>query len=206
MKSLIEFIKTTIIGGLLVLLPIGLLVLIVAKAISGAMAVIGPIAAQLPTGTRFSNVIALALIIAGCFGAGLILRTVLGQRIKTLLERRVLERLPGYSLLRSLTRRVAGEEEGQKFAVAFAVIEDALVPAFIVEEHADGRYTVFVPSVPTPAVGALYILPRERVYLVDAPFTKAVACISRWGEGSGELLAAMRPAKSVEGKSVEGQV
>lgn len=196
MKSLIEFIKTTIIGGLLVLLPIGLLVLMVAKAISGAMAVVSPIAAQLPTGTRFANLIGLALIIAACFAAGLILRTVLGQRIKTLLERRVLERLPGYSLLRSLTRRVAGEEEGQKFAVAFAVIEDALVPAFIVEEHADGRYTVFVPSVPTPGVGALYILPRGRVNLVDVPFTKAVACISRWGEGSRELLAAMRPAKA----------
>jgi uncharacterized membrane protein len=196
MKRLIEFIKTTIIGGLLVLLPIGLIALMLLKAISAAMAVVSPIAVQLPAGTRFANVIALALIVAGCFFAGLILRTVLGQRIKTLFERSVLERLPGYSLLRSLSRRVAGEEEGKTFAVALAVIEDALVPAFIVEEHADGRYTVFVPSVPTPAVGALYILPRERVHLVDVPFTKAVACISRWGEGSRELLAAMRPAKA----------
>jgi len=196
MKRLIEFFKTTIIGGLLVLLPIGLLAFMVAKAIDSAMAVISPIAAQLPTGTRFANVIALALIIAGCFAAGLILRTVLGQRLKTIFEKNVLERLPGYSLLRSLTRRVAGEDEGQTFAVALAVIEDGLVPAFIVEEHVDGRYTVFVPSVPTPAVGALYILPRERVHLVDVPFTKAVACISRWGEGSRELLAAMRPRAS----------
>jgi len=196
MKRLIEFIKTTIIGGLLVLLPLGLLALMVVKAVDAAMAVVSPIAAQLPTGTRFADLIALAMIIAGCFVAGLILRTVLGQRLKTIFERNVLERLPGYSLLRSLTRRVAGEEEGQKFAVALAVIEDALVPAFIVEQHTDGRYTVFVPSVPTPAVGALYILPKERVHLVDVPFTKAVACISRWGEGSGELLAAMRPAKA----------
>ena len=52
-----------------------------------------------------------------------------------------------------------------------AEIEDALVPAFIVEELDDGRFTVFVPSVPTPFAGAVYILSRERVHLVDIPFT-----------------------------------
>jgi hypothetical protein len=49
------------------------------------------------------------------------------------------------------------------------VIEDALVPAFIVEEHEDGQYTVF-----------------------DVPFYKAVACVTRWGAGSGDLLRAIR--------------
>jgi hypothetical protein len=32
-------------------------------------------------------------------------------------------------------------------------IEEALVPAFIIEELDDGRFTVFVPSVPTPFAG-----------------------------------------------------
>jgi uncharacterized membrane protein len=171
------FVKTTLIGGLLVILPIGLALLLLLKALSTALAVVGPIAAQLLVGTRFATPMALLLILAGCFVVGLLVRTVVGQRATRALEQRVLERVPGYTLLRSLTRRVAGEEEGQTFAVALAVIEDALVPAFIVEEHEDGRYTVFVPSVPTPAVGAVYILPRERVHLVDVPFTRAVRCI-----------------------------
>ena len=68
--------------------------------------------------------------------------------------------------------------------MALAEIEDALVPAFVVEEHEDGRYTVFVPSIPTPAAGAVYILPRERVHLVDVPFPRAVSVISKWGAGS----------------------
>jgi hypothetical protein len=51
-----------------------------------------------------------------------------------------------------------------------------------------------VPSVPTPAAGAIYIIARERVHLVDVPFTKAVSVISKWGAGAGELLKAMRPA------------
>src|SRR5262245_59901403 len=46
---------------------------------------------------------------------------------------------------------------------ALAEIADALVPAFMVEEFDDGRFTVFVPSIPTPLAGAVYILRRERL-------------------------------------------
>ena len=72
-----------------------------------------------------------------------------------------------------------------------AEIEDALVPAFIVEEFDDGRFTVFVPSVPTPFAGAVYILNRERVHPVDIPFTDAMKSISRWGAGSKNMVAAI---------------
>ena len=192
MKKLVEFVKTTMIGGLLLILPIGLIAMLLIKAVVTVRAIITPLAAQLPKGIHFPTLIAVLLVLAVCFFAGLLVHTVLGQRIRQAIEKRFLERIPGYSLIRSLTRRVAGKEEGQTFAVALAVIEDALVPAFIVEEHGDGLYTVFVPSAPTPAVGAIYILPKERVHLVDVPFVRAVSCISRWGTGSGELLSAMR--------------
>jgi uncharacterized membrane protein len=110
-------------------------------------------------------------------------------------ERNVLERLPAYSLLRNLGKSFTTEEDGG-FAVVLAVIEDALVPAFVIEEHPDGRCTVFVPAVPTPTVGAIYILPAERVHRTDVSFPTAVKCITRWGEGSGELLAGMAAAQA----------
>lgn len=66
------------------------------------------------------------------------------------------------------------------------------VPAFIIEEHADGRYTVFVPWVPTPFAGAVYVLDRARVHPLDVPFTQAIRAVSRWGSGCRELLAGMR--------------
>ena len=85
-------------------------------------------------------------------------------------------------------------------------IEDALVPAFIVEELDDGRFTVFVPSVPTPFAGAVYILSRERVHLVDIPFTQAIQSVSRWGAGSKELVAAMRGEKLSSRRNAETTV
>ena len=64
-------------------------------------------------------------------------------------------------------------------------------PAFIIEELADGRFTVFVPSVPTP-FAAVYVLTPERVHPLDVPFTQALQSISRWGSGSKELVEAMK--------------
>jgi uncharacterized membrane protein len=46
---------------------------------------------------------------------------------------------------------------------------------------------VLVPSVPTPAAGALFILPKERVHPLDVPFTQAVTVISKWGAGAGAM-------------------
>ena len=89
-------------------------------------------------------------------------------------------------------------QTGQYPSTQLAEIEDALVPAFIIEELEDGRLTIFVPSVPTPLAGAVYILRADRVHALNIPFTQAVKVISRWGSGSKQLVAAMElPRRSV---------
>lgn len=192
MKPIGEFIKSTLIGGLLVILPLGLVAMLVMKIVGMLKPFATLVAKEMPGGLRFPTVIASVLLLLLCFVAGLLARTHAGQSAGNFFESSLLNRIPGYAMLRSFTRRIGDVEESEKFAPAFAEIEDALVPAFVVETHADGRYTVFVPSAPTPGVGAIYILTRDRVHLVDAPFLKTVKCISRWGAGSAELLQAMR--------------
>jgi uncharacterized membrane protein len=86
---------------------------------------------------------------------------------------------------------LAGRGNENVWKPALTEIEDALVPSFIIEELADGRYTVFVPSIPTPLAGAVYVLDRARVHPLDVPFTQALRSISRWGSGAKDLVAAM---------------
>ena len=76
-----------------------------------------------------------------------------------------------------------GRADDPAFAPALVEIEEALVPALIVEEMDDGSYTVLVPSVPTPMAGAIYILPRERVHPVNAPFNKGNKRVLEMGCG-----------------------
>ena len=201
MRGLAEFTKTSLIGGVLIILPIYLSILLLLKTLGAVGALIAPVTAQLPDALKFRQVIAILIVILVCFLAGLVVRTGPGLRAKNAIERNLLDRIPGYALIRGLASRVAGRQEDDTFAVALVEIEDALVPAFIVEEHDDGAYTVFVPSVPTPAAGAIYILPRERVHHVDIPFAKAAAVITKWGAGARDLRAAMRIADGADSAS-----
>ena len=191
MKSLAEFAKTTLVGGMLVILPIYLSILLLAKAMSGILALVSPVTGHLPEWIPFRQFAAIGVVIAGCFLVGLSVRTGCGQRAKKWADRILLEKIPGYTLLRGFSGRFAGREESEAFAVALVEIEEGLVPAFVIEQHEDGRYTVMVPSVPTPMAGSVYILPPERVHLVNVPLSKALNVISRWGAGSRDLLQAM---------------
>ena len=187
MKGLAELTKTTLIGGLLVVLPIYVSVLLLAKTLAAIFALLAPVTAAIPAGAQFRQVIAIVIVLVVCLIAGLIVRTRSGRRARKILEQSVLEKIPGYSLVRGLTDRMSGADGDGAFQPALVEVEDALSPGFIIEELEDGRYTVLVPSVPTPAAGALFILPPERVHRLDVPFTQAFTVISKWGAGAGAL-------------------
>src|SRR5512134_3171064 len=194
MRTLAEFTKTTLIGGVLIILPIYVAVLLLAKAVTGLMALLTPVTEQLPAGVQFRQIAAILLLVALCFVVGLLVRTGPGLRAKNAFEQAVLEKLPGYTFLRGLTKRLAGRSEEWTLQPALVEIEEALVPAFIVEELEDGSYTVLVPSAPTPMAGSIYILSRDRVHPVDIPLTKAIGVFTKWGTGAGEFVRAMERA------------
>ena len=122
MKKFAEFTKTTLIGGLLVILPVYLCVLLIAKSVSVVVGLVSPITDRIPAAIQFRQLFALLILIAACFLAGLILRTGVGIRAKNSLERNLLERIPGYTLIRGLAGRVAGRQEDETFAVALVDI------------------------------------------------------------------------------------
>ena len=201
MKFAREFLANALVGGLLIVLPIYLAVLVLLKGMQSVAALVRPLTVLLPAWLPAEGLLSLALVLVVCFLIGIAVRTRVGRILRERIERSLFERLPGYALFRSLTQRLAGEGRESAWKPALVEIEEALVPAFIIEELEDGRFTVFVPSVPTPFAGAVYILTRERVHALDVPFTQAISSISRWGSGSKDLVAAMSKGGADEASS-----
>jgi len=195
MKLVREFLANALVGGVLVVLPIYLAVLVLLKGAQSVGNLIRPFTMLLPAWLPAENVLSLLLVLMVCFLIGVGVRTRLGTAIRERMETSVLERIPGYALFRSLTQQVAGEGRENVWKPALVEIEEALVPGFIIEEFEDGRFTVFVPSIPTPLAGAVYILTSDRVHPLDVPFTQAIKTVSRWGSGSKDLVAAMTKAE-----------
>jgi uncharacterized membrane protein len=194
MRPIAEFTKTTLIGGVLVIIPVYLSLLLLLKAFAAVVGLVAPITEGLPVTLPFRELVAILVLIGVCFISGIAVRTGPGLRAKNAVERSLLEKIPGYALIRGLAGRIVGRTDEATFTVVLAEIEEALVPAFLVEDCGDGQCAIFVPSVPTPAAGAIYIIANERVHPVDVPFTQAVSVISKWGAGSKELLAGMKRA------------
>lgn len=197
MKRIRQFVVSAVLGGLLVVVPIYLSALLLLKAMQSLVGLVRPFAMMLPASFPAENVLALLLVLIICFLVGVAVRTAAGRAARERLEKSLFERVPGYALFRSLTQQLAGTGQEKVWKPALAEIEEALVPAFIIEELDDGRFTVFVPSVPTPLSGAIYILDRARVHPLDVPFTQAVKAVSRWGSGSRELVAAMKTERTL---------
>ena len=193
MKRFTDFVVSAVVSGLLVLVPVYLALLLLLKALASLAGLMKPLAGMLPAWLPAERLLSLLLVVLIAFLIGAAGRTSAGRVAREKLERTFFERIPGYALFRSLSQQVAGRSEEKAWKPVLAEIEDALVPAFIIEEHADGRYTVFVPSVPTPLAGAVYVLARDRVHPLDIPFTQAIKSVSRWGSGCEEMVAAMKP-------------
>jgi uncharacterized membrane protein len=195
MKSIRRYLLGGLVAGFIIIVPLYLSILLLLKAISSVRGLVKPVALLLPDWLPGEDLMAFLLVLILCLVVGMIVRTTAGRAVRERIERSLFERIPGYALLRSLTQRLVGEDRESVWKPALVEIEEALVPAFIIEEFDDGRYTVFVPSVPTPLAGAVYILERRRVHPIDVPFTQAIKVISRWGQGSKELVTAMERNK-----------
>jgi uncharacterized membrane protein len=197
MKKSLVLVGRALLRGLLVIVPVYLAVLLLLKGMKSVVGLVRPFALLLPDWLPAEQALSLLFVLIICVLIGAVVGTGVGKALRQRLEKAFLERIPGYALIRSLTQQVVGESSENVWKPALAEIEEALVPAFIIEEFEDGRYTVFVPSIPTPLAGAVYVLERKRVHPVDVPFTQALQVISRWGSGAKRLVAAMESERNL---------
>ena len=192
MKPKLKFIRTTLVGGILFLVPIIVVVIILGKALAIARQIVGPLAAQLPMksaiGLETPKLLAIALLILFCFLTGVIARAAIAQKAINWLELTVLSNLPGYEFIKLVTGNLLGSGQQQMHQVVLARIEDCWQIAFLIERLEGGHVAVFVPGAPSPQSGSVYFMTEDRVRLVDIPSAAAMKCLKRYGLGANALL------------------
>ena len=194
MNRIKQFFINTIIGGLLVILPVALFLFIMSWVFGIVRSAIAPLTNALLERTALPEIVAdlivvLALVIL-CFVVGMILRTRIGKWIYFFLEAKLLRKAPGYGIIKETVAQFIGKKKSPFSATALVHIfgNDTMVSAFITDEHSDGSFTVFVPTGPNPTAGNIYHLPAAQVRKIDAPADEMMRSIISCGAGSSELL------------------
>jgi uncharacterized membrane protein len=193
MHSLYQFLKTTVIGGLVVLVPVALSGYIISALIAKVQSVLSPTAKVLHVesvlGTAVVEVAAVLLVVAACFLFGLLVRTATGQTIGSWLEERILHVLPGYQLMKKVSVQFAGGSDAAQWKPVLVSLGVSRHVGFLVEENSSDDVTVFVPFAPTVSIGAVHIVKSELVDKLDAPMGKVFDCITQLGTGSSQLIS-----------------
>jgi len=194
MKGVFQFLKATIAGGFFVVLPVVLVSMVVAETV-GMLVDVATVVSEFLVGEGIEflsdpQVVAVLILIAVCFLTGVAMQTRIGSAFGRFIERLVLDPLPGYRVMKTLTQSIGGFDTSSAFTPAIMDAGDGTrAPVLAVEEHRNGDVTVLIPMAPTPTVGPIRVVSGDRVHRVDVSLTEFMDCYFNFGSGTKELMA-----------------
>src|ERR1700735_3863062 len=147
MKTLTQFVRTTIVGGLFFLAPIVVLIVILAKAFDFAKTGLNAVLVHIPAASELTagaaTVLSITIIALVCLLAGLVANTVTAQRLVNALESSLLSKIPGYDYLKQESASMLGVAEIAELPVVFAPMEGGWQIGVQTEALSDGMVSIF---------------------------------------------------------------
>jgi len=197
-KRIQNFLRTTLIGGVVALAPLTLIILLFRWVINMIGRNLTPVVDKLlqdPDPNPFYKftlyVLTFTAILLFFFVIGLIVRTRLWVFLNKA-EDRYLLKVPGYKLVKETVQQFFGKNRSFFKEVVLVDIfnSGALMTGFITDDQGE-IITVFVPTGPNPTSGNIYHLQRDRVLKTKASVDSGMKTIISCGAGSAEVFAAM---------------
>jgi len=198
-----NFLKTTLFGGLVVILPIAILTVFfkwLFKLVTDAIQPLTDYVSKVmlyPIPEVVADGIAVILIILSCFIIGLFVKTQLGNWIHNVFDGLLQRVAPGYRMIKEVVVQIFGNSDNSPFSngvVArvkiFGVDCPTEVTALVTDhDEENDLYTIFMPTGPNPTSGNIYHVPDELVTLypevkIDSAMRTVIAC----GAGSSDLF------------------
>ena len=202
MKSIKEFFKATVIGGLMFLVPVVLVLVVLGKALQFAGKVAQPIARTLPVshmgGVAMATLIAVAILLLIALLAGLAARTGPGRRVTHWFEESILGGMPQYRMVKSLAEGLTQLENGTGMRPVLMRGDEGWMLGYQMEELPNGWRVIFLPASPTPMSGNVIYVEAARVQTLDLSMSEAMQLVKRLGIGSAEKLRGANLAASIQ--------
>ncbi len=193
MKTIAQFVRTTILGGVFFLAPIVVLIVILAKAFDYAKKGLNAVLVHIPAAADLSagaaTALAVVVVALVCFLAGLVARTMAAQRVIDALESSVLSKIPAYDYLKQESASALGVAEIAEHPVVFVPMEGGWQLGVQSEALSGGLVSVFVPGAPDPHSGSVFLFSKDNVRPAGVKLAAGLNCLRRCGAGASALGA-----------------
>jgi uncharacterized membrane protein len=188
-----QFLKSTLMTGLYVLLPL-LLLWLGLREIGGLLAAMAePIADMFPSNyfddLKWPGVVAAILIVVTSIVIGTLAKLSFIASLAHKFETSVLYRVPMYRMLKIISSSLVKPERS---AVRPAIIRDNVGggdPCYVMERHDTGMTTVLLPWSPASFAGSIKVVPESRLEYLGCSVDEYSRSISFMGVGVEECLA-----------------
>lgn len=204
-RRLRNFFTTTVIGGMLVVLPITIFAFLINFLFQMVTNLLKPVRElidiPLVQAEWLISLIAIASVIVAFFFIGLIIQTNFGKRFFISLEERFLTPLPFYKIIRETIQQFFGKDK-MPFSQVVAVdvfSNDTRMIGFISDTLENDYYAIFVPTGPNPTNGFIFIVAKHQLEFLNVRPEEAMRSIIGVGTGSSELFN--KVAKVAESES-----
>ncbi len=192
MKNVFELFKTTVLGGLLFLVPLAVVMVVLGKIAVLMRAAAEPFDAVVPVdsvgGVILANSLAVLVIVVACFLAGLIAARGLGKQVVSTVDAALLNALPGYTFVKGFADSMAKSDEmAESFVPVLVKFDDYSQVAFEVERGDTGAVAIYLPGAPNPWSGSVVYVTADRVERLEMSVSEAVKSIRTLGRGSEDI-------------------
>lgn len=183
--------KTTILGGVLFLLPFALVVFLLGQIAQVILLVADNLDSTVGEwtvgGVSLAVVLAALLLVAICYAAGVAARRSLGRQFSEKLERNVMLFFPRYAIWKSQLASNFGADQGDAALQPVLVTFDELARLGFEIERGKA-VTVYLPGSPDVWAGQLVQVSSQRVKPLSLTFAEAAALCESMGRGATHLL------------------
>jgi uncharacterized membrane protein len=183
------FIKKTIIGGFLFLIPISIIIILLLKVFGFMLKIadliykVVPIENVLGFGT--ANLIAILLILLTCFLFGLLASNKNIAAFKNSLETNVLMKIPGYLFIKAYTEGLADDKKAKdELDPILVLFDDNTQLGFLIEKNEKGLSSVFMPGSPNPWSGNVIYVEINRIKHLRITTNEAIKHLEQVGKNS----------------------
>lgn len=192
MQKRVGFFTTTLLGGVVFLLPLVLLTAVLGKAFQLTTKIAKPLAQWLNVdriiGIAFVDLLACVILLLVCFLSGLSAQSTWGKTLFRKIEEKIFM-FPGYAFFKGmLTGNVGSEEEQATLKPVLVSLDDQSMIALEVERKEGGFVSIYLPGAPNPSSGSILLVKEDRVQELNMTTNEVMRTVKQLGRGSTKAV------------------
>lgn len=199
MKTMLEYVRTTVVGGAVFVLPLLLAIFIVTRTMELLRPIAQPLIAQLGiktiAGVAGTTVIILLSLALAAFLFGMFARTLIGQSLLKWMQAGIISALPRFNLMQGIARSL-DHDQGKEIPVVLVRTDAGWGIALELEERHGDWCTVYVPGSPQWTSGSVSFAHIDDVHRLGVPLGRSLLLMRTCGVGSSDVCDILADLKA----------